>query len=289
MNAKNKKAESRSDQDRRATELPWPLSMETVEDSKYQLLPPLSPAEYEALKKDIDENGLDDPVVFDEDGNVLDGHNRLRACLELEKTDFPCKIKRGLQSDQDKKNWVRGRNCRRRHLTHEQKRTLCVAQLKETPDLSDTNIGEIVAVDHKTVGKYRRELEDLGTIETVEERKSKNGAVRKSPKRQATTPKPAPKPVEETAPVVVTVTEDELADDIADVAVGEPDVTELAHDDCLLLAASPSDLRRHLEPQSLRGIICDNPLKPGRGRKPKKPVMPPETLQHYKDVAKLAA
>lgn len=48
-------------------------------------------------------------------------------------------------------------------------------------------------------------------------------------------------------------------------------------------------MRRHLEPRSLRGIICDNPLKPGQGRKPKKPVVPPEALQHYQDVGKLAA
>lgn len=120
-------------------------------------------------------------------------------------------------------------------------------------------------------------------------RKSKNGAVRKSPKRQPATPKPAPQAVEEAPPVAISATDDELADDIADVPVGEPDVTELAHDECLLLAGSLSDLRHHLEPQSLRGIICDNPLKPGPGRKPKTSVISPEALQHYKDIAKLAA
>ena len=47
------------------------------------LLPPLSAAESEALKRSIEQDGLHYPIIVSKDGTVLDGHNRLRACQEL--------------------------------------------------------------------------------------------------------------------------------------------------------------------------------------------------------------
>jgi ParB-like chromosome segregation protein Spo0J len=46
------------------------------------LLPDL-PAEYEALKTDIKENGVLVAVEVDEFGIILDGQNRARACRDL--------------------------------------------------------------------------------------------------------------------------------------------------------------------------------------------------------------
>ena len=45
----------------------------------YQLLPPLTYDEYQALKADIATRGVQVPIERDEAGNVLDGHHRLRA------------------------------------------------------------------------------------------------------------------------------------------------------------------------------------------------------------------
>lgn len=50
---------------------------------KYQVCEPLTPEEYADLKASIAANGIRVPVELDEDGNVLDGHHRIRAWQEL--------------------------------------------------------------------------------------------------------------------------------------------------------------------------------------------------------------
>ena len=42
-------------------------------------LPPLSTEEFTALKADIRAHGVKVPIEVDEDGNVLDGHHRLKC------------------------------------------------------------------------------------------------------------------------------------------------------------------------------------------------------------------
>lgn len=46
------------------------------------IFPPMSGAEYEALRADIDANGLIEPIVRHK-GKILDGRHRLKACTEL--------------------------------------------------------------------------------------------------------------------------------------------------------------------------------------------------------------
>lgn len=41
--------------------------------SNYQFFPDLLPEEYEALKLDIAERGLQVPIIVDQDGNIIDG------------------------------------------------------------------------------------------------------------------------------------------------------------------------------------------------------------------------
>lgn len=81
----------------------------------YQLLPPLTPDEYEALRDNIAIFGLLHPVVMDESGNVIDGHHRHRACVELGITDFPTVTLPGLSEDQ-KLEQALMLNLGRRHL-----------------------------------------------------------------------------------------------------------------------------------------------------------------------------
>ena len=54
-----------------------------MRNGAYQIMPPLTAAEYAALKADIAEHGVLVAVEMDEEGNVLDGHHRVRACQEL--------------------------------------------------------------------------------------------------------------------------------------------------------------------------------------------------------------
>jgi ParB-like chromosome segregation protein Spo0J len=44
------------------------------------LVPNLSPQEYESLKRSIKDNGLHIPLVVNQDGILLDGYHRYKAC-----------------------------------------------------------------------------------------------------------------------------------------------------------------------------------------------------------------
>ncbi len=83
--------------------------------SNYQLMLPLSTEEYGALRADIQVRGIQVPVEFDEDGNVLDGHHRVLIANELGLTDFPKVVRRGM-TEQQKQEHVLKLNIARRHL-----------------------------------------------------------------------------------------------------------------------------------------------------------------------------
>jgi hypothetical protein len=92
---------------------------------KYQVMPDLTPIEYEALKADIEERGVLVPVEVDETGAILDGHHRVKAWEELrdegvELPDYPRITRAGLTEEQ-KRNHARSLNVLRRHLSREQR------------------------------------------------------------------------------------------------------------------------------------------------------------------------
>lgn len=79
--------------------------------------PMMSELEYEALKADIAENGLREPLVLFE-GKILDGRNRYRACQQLlrefKTTDFEGDYEQAAKRSASA-------NLTRRHLTKSQK------------------------------------------------------------------------------------------------------------------------------------------------------------------------
>ncbi len=136
----------------------------TEATNKYQVMPPLSGEEYQALKEDIAERGVMLPVVLDGEGNVIDGHHRIRALEELrgEGRDVadPITITRSdLQTDQDKRDEAWRLNMQRRHLNREQKREAIERKLKESPEWADNRIAQLLGVDGKTVRLARVQLE----------------------------------------------------------------------------------------------------------------------------------
>lgn len=143
---------------------------------RYQVCEPLTPDEYEALKASIKEHGVRVPVDVDEEGNILDGHNRAAIALEL-KIPCPTAVKPGLETDESKRMYARGMNCARRQMTPEKKRKVVDDQLREKPQLSNRWIADIAGVDHKTVGARRDHLEQGGEIPHLTEFESKDGSV----------------------------------------------------------------------------------------------------------------
>ncbi len=130
----------------------------------YQVMPELTAEEYSDLKADIQQRGVMIPIEFDEFGQVLDGHHRLKICQELGIKNYPKVIRAGM-SEGEKLTHARKLNIARRHLTSEQKRGLIREQLIETPGKSDRQIAQALGVSHPTVAAQRRELEESGDVE----------------------------------------------------------------------------------------------------------------------------
>jgi len=121
-------------------------------------MPDMDFVQFIALKLDIQEQGVLTPIDIDEEGNILDGHHRFRACQELGITDYPTIIRVGL-SEKEKKLFSRKSNMMRRHLTRKQIRELIASQLKETPNWANNRIAKELGVDSKTILSVRKNLE----------------------------------------------------------------------------------------------------------------------------------
>ena len=129
---------------------------------KYQPMPDLTPDEFELLKSDIAENGLQYPIIQDEDGTTLDGHQRERALRELKIKNYPVQVIGGL-TEEEKWQYALSVNVKRRHLTSAQKRELIKQELKRSPDIANNWLAEIVGADVKTVQAVRRKF--VATLE----------------------------------------------------------------------------------------------------------------------------
>jgi len=119
---------------------------------KYQVMPDLTPIEYEALKADIEERGVLVPVEVDETGAILDGHHRVRAWQELRSegvnlADYPRMVRRGLTEEQ-KRNHARSLNVLRRHLSREQRDDVMRAMRADGATYQE--IARAVGVTHPT-------------------------------------------------------------------------------------------------------------------------------------------
>jgi phage N-6-adenine-methyltransferase len=142
--------------------------------STFQLLPTLAHDDYAALKADIAERGVMVAVEYDEEGNVIDGHHRIRICEELGISDWP-RIVRSYADDAAKRTQARRLNLARRHLDQAARRALIEDELRDRPERSDRQVAAELGVDHKTVGATRERLEHRGEIPHHETRVGRDG------------------------------------------------------------------------------------------------------------------
>ena len=93
-----------------------------------RLLPKMSEEEFVELKKSIESEGQHYPIIVNEDLEVLDGHHRYRACMELGiEPDFEV---RKFDDKLLEKKFVIEANLRRRHLNNFQLVELAVPLLE---------------------------------------------------------------------------------------------------------------------------------------------------------------
>lgn len=182
-----------------------------------ELLPMMGDAELDELARDIEANGLMEPIVLwrDDAGSLwlLDGRNRW-AALQWLGYDDPSEAPTARGSVRpfyildnvepksfvsvngawepkrvDPTTYVLSANVHRRHLNSEQKRAALAAYLKADPTASDRKVAQELGVSDKTAAKVRSDLERRSEIPNVETRTDSKG--RKQPSKK---PKPKPTP-----------------------------------------------------------------------------------------------
>lgn len=120
------------------------------------LLPPLTTEEREALRASIALEGVREPVMVDEEGNVLDGHHRLAI-----EPNAPTRVVSGLSSA-EKQAFVFQANITRRNLSPSQKtevhkRMKAVAKaLREEAPVKNTQerVAALLGVSQQVVSKW---------------------------------------------------------------------------------------------------------------------------------------
>lgn len=252
----------------------------------YQVMPDLSDDEYAELKADIEQRGVMVPIEFDELGNVLDGHHRLKICKELGIKDYPKVIRAGM-SENEKLTHARKLNIARRHLTSEQKRGLIGDNLKANPQKSDRQHAQELGVSPTTVGKVRKELENKGDVSKMDTSTDTLG--REQPRKRKPVSVFNPTKKEEKAmknPEIV----ERMQEDGTSVLVAKQKVlseakaerksyelpAEMPDDVCNLFVADIRDGLKELEDESVDFIVTDPPY-------------PREYLPLYSDLSRLAA
>ena len=150
--------------------------------SKYQILPPLSEQEYETLKKSIEINGLDYPVIVDQTGAIVDGFHRQRVCDEL-KIKCP-RIVRNFESENEKYELALTLNCNRRHLSQSQKRKVIEEYLVRDPQIANNNLADLVGVSKNTVASVRKHLEATCQIDQFTKLRGRDGKLRNKKRKR---------------------------------------------------------------------------------------------------------
>jgi ParB-like chromosome segregation protein Spo0J len=121
----------------------------------YQVMPPHTPEQYEALKADIAMHGVQEPIDVDEEGQTLDGFARDRICRELG-IECPKHVVQGLRTEAEKRDYAWRMNLLRRQLTPKQKRGL--AKQLRLEGKTEKRIAEWLGVSQAAVSNWLRDM-----------------------------------------------------------------------------------------------------------------------------------
>ena len=119
--------------------------------SKFDILRPLTSDEYTGLKADIAAHGQQYPIIRDQNGATLDGHQRERILLELHVPMNTWKVeKRSFGSDADRLAFVISANIHRRQFTPEDRKSFA-AKLYTEHKLTQPEIAKALGVSQQTI------------------------------------------------------------------------------------------------------------------------------------------
>ena len=111
-------------------------AIELTADPYAELFPILSPESFNALVADIQANGQHESIIVNARNQIIDGMNRYRACVRLNKT--PKYVKRDI-SDEKALSLMITRNVVRRHMSETQ-RAAVAAELRKSANLPITQV-----------------------------------------------------------------------------------------------------------------------------------------------------
>lgn len=130
--------------------------------------------------------GLRNPVVMDEEGNVIDGHERRSICEELGLDWLAgADVRIGLTEIQKKALAIELNLWRRPiHLTQKQRNELLDVYLMANPHLSEPQVAELFCVNQSTVNRRKRELMRQHKLPKVVATVGKDGRTRRVGERR---------------------------------------------------------------------------------------------------------
>lgn len=152
-----------------------------MNNDPYRILPPASDEERAELKCSIESVGLQQSVIIDEHGHIIDGHERRDICEELG-IDWlaGADVRAGLTDDQKKAIAIDLNLWRRQvHLTREQRSELVEVYLLAYPELSENRVAELFGVSQPTVNRIKKRLIQMNKLPTVTSTIGKDGVRRK--------------------------------------------------------------------------------------------------------------
>lgn len=161
-----------------------------ADQARFQLFSPLSAEKYAALKEDIRKNGVLVPVELDQNGEVLDGHHRIRIWEELRNEGLPVadypRVVREFSSDDDREEHAAKINSNRRDISTEDKQRIALRWRQR--GWSYRRIADALGVNASTVLRWMPDEESTVADATVGMPDRVIGMDGKS--RPATMPKP---------------------------------------------------------------------------------------------------
>lgn len=151
----------------------------------YRIFPRATEAQRAELKRSIEAVGLQNPVVVDEQKQVIDGHDRRDICSEIG-IDWlaGADVRIGL-SDDHKKALAIDLNMWRKplHLPRNERNELIDVYLVAHPELSEPQVAELFGVDQSTINRRKKRLMRLHKLPSVQATIGKDGIRRKIGKR----------------------------------------------------------------------------------------------------------
>ncbi len=145
--------------------------------SKYTILPPPAPEYLASLRASIAHRGVDEAIIVDENGEIVDGVQRAAICDELG-IFCPTQV-RLFASESEKFELALTRNCTRRQLGREDKKKLISVYLRVDPQISDHLLAQIIGgLSSNNVAAVRGKLISAGEIKEFKKLRGKDGRYR---------------------------------------------------------------------------------------------------------------